>query len=246
MSIDLLPDELLAACFAALSARSLTRAARACTRWRGIAGRNELWRALCSSRGPSTTRLKVLCHRTFYMQRARRQRPWRISDYTLLLDGELHWDKLEGAHWKQKHARRMVNSVNARKQAEATEQDIIDAVAGINFEKGGRYTNTEIKQALTDALAELGLEDLTVNAGILRKAFVISPTMITVNEYGERENGYIIRGRVDGADMEEAAPQEPVAELKTVEAQLCEDEELMAMVSSMSDAFDVPLLDPIW
>lgn len=90
MSIDLLPDELLAACFAALSARSLTRAARACTRWRGIAGRNELWRALCSSRWPSTTRLKVLCHRTFYMQRARRQRPWRISDYTLLLDGELN------------------------------------------------------------------------------------------------------------------------------------------------------------
>jgi len=90
MAIDALPDELLAACFAALSAHSLTRAARVCTRWRDVASRDELWRALAIARWPSTTSLNIVNHRKFYKQRAQRQRPWQRSDYTLILDGTLN------------------------------------------------------------------------------------------------------------------------------------------------------------
>lgn len=90
MPVDVLPDELLQACFATLSVRALARAGRTCVRWRVVASRDELWRALCIARWPSTTSLNVVNHRTFYRQRVYRQRPWRLSDYTLILDGTLN------------------------------------------------------------------------------------------------------------------------------------------------------------
>ena len=95
MPIDTLPDELLAACFAAMSARSLARAALVCVRWRGLASRDEIWRPLCLARWPSTARLNVANYKKFFMQRkklTKKLQPQKM-DYTLLLDGTLNGSK---------------------------------------------------------------------------------------------------------------------------------------------------------
>ena len=88
MPIDALPDELLAACCAALSVSTSVRAMGFSTRWRQVV--NSVWRARCTRRWPSTAHVGVLNYVKFYVQRQRKLPPFAKKDYMLLLDGTLN------------------------------------------------------------------------------------------------------------------------------------------------------------